>query len=59
MSKDNKENIYKEIDNSKIRNNNEYKFFVTLSEIDINKVIKWVLQDEKLFIEFFSKSSNF
>ncbi len=48
-----------EINKSEIRFNNEYKFFVSLCEIDINKTVLWVLEDDRLFREFFTRTDNF
>lgn len=53
------DNISFEINNSEIRNNNEYKFFVVLCENDINNTILWILQNDNLFKEFFMKVDNF
>lgn len=47
------------ISESEIRCNNEYKFFVSLCEIDINKTVLWVLHDDRLFKEFFMRADNF
>ena len=53
------DNISFEINNSEIRNSNEYKFFVVLCENDINNTILWILQNDNLFKEFFMKVDNF
>lgn len=53
------DNISFEINNSEIRNSNEYKFFVVLCENDINNTILWILQNDNLFKEFFMKADNF
>lgn len=53
------DNISFEINNSEIRNSNEYKFFVVLCENDINNTILWILQNDNLFKEFFMKVGNF
>ena len=47
------------ISESEIRCNNEYKFFVSLCEIDINKTVLWVLHDDRIFKEFFMRADNF
>lgn len=53
------DNISFEINNSEIRNSNEYKFFVVLCENDINNTILCILQNDNLFKEFFMKVDNF
>lgn len=53
------DNISFEINNSEIRNSNEYKFFVVLCENDIDNTILWILQNDNLFKEFFMKVDNF
>ena len=53
------DNISFEINKSEIRCNNEYKFFVSLCENDINKTVLWALHDDNLFKEFFMRSDTF
>lgn len=47
-----------QIESSTRRNHNEYIFFVCLFEIDIDKAMKYILEDNNLFIEVMRKADD-